>query len=358
MAFIPGIELSPSWGHFNAYPLKVGARLAIDTSTASIERGAAGSAPRRRHGRAGQSSVHPLRLLHQRGRRRCARWFRSAPSTWWRSIRRCRGMMRKYSRGYGTSGMKGGTITSPPAATRTTCGTSSPAAIRTFVHLAGPVTAEAFAAALKAGHAYVSYGPIIYPATMFGSEIRAMPGQTAVLAFELGSVAGLRKVELIGDGQVRETRTFESAPVTTHVDFTSAPGAAALVCAGRRGSSSAAGVHRSDLGERNRRGDSPAMSDATAVEVAAGIPATVHCWPHRSARSCCCLPATRPATTAAPTCRWPRRCWRGARPARHESRRGAGATSARSPPSACSPMRSASSFSPDSATTGVGGATS
>jgi len=37
VAFIPGIELSPSWGHFNAYPLTPGAQLAIDTSTATID---------------------------------------------------------------------------------------------------------------------------------------------------------------------------------------------------------------------------------------------------------------------------------------------------------------------------------
>ena len=37
VAFIPGIELSPSWGHFNAYPLNPGAKLAIDTSTASVD---------------------------------------------------------------------------------------------------------------------------------------------------------------------------------------------------------------------------------------------------------------------------------------------------------------------------------
>ena len=92
------------------------------------------------------------------------------------------------------------------------------------MHLAGAVTAEAFASALRAGHAYVSYGPIIYPATMFGTEIRALPGESAVLAFELGSVAGLKKAELIGDGQARETRTFESAPVTAHLDFTVHPG--------------------------------------------------------------------------------------------------------------------------------------
>src|SRR4029077_4417779 len=36
VTFIPGIELSPSWGHFNAYPLDRQAKLAVDTSTASV----------------------------------------------------------------------------------------------------------------------------------------------------------------------------------------------------------------------------------------------------------------------------------------------------------------------------------
>jgi len=37
IAFIPGIELSASWGHFNAYPLLPGQKLNIDTGTASID---------------------------------------------------------------------------------------------------------------------------------------------------------------------------------------------------------------------------------------------------------------------------------------------------------------------------------
>ena len=37
MAFIPGIELSASWGHFNAYPLLLNQKLAIDTATATID---------------------------------------------------------------------------------------------------------------------------------------------------------------------------------------------------------------------------------------------------------------------------------------------------------------------------------
>src|SRR5665213_1004394 len=37
MAFIPGVEFSASWGHFNAYPLKLGQKLAIDTGTATVQ---------------------------------------------------------------------------------------------------------------------------------------------------------------------------------------------------------------------------------------------------------------------------------------------------------------------------------
>src|SRR6202012_4992000 len=37
VAFIPGIELSASWGHFNAYPLLLSQPLAIDTATATID---------------------------------------------------------------------------------------------------------------------------------------------------------------------------------------------------------------------------------------------------------------------------------------------------------------------------------
>jgi hypothetical protein len=35
--FIPSLELSPSWGHFNAWPLRPNLQLAIDTATATID---------------------------------------------------------------------------------------------------------------------------------------------------------------------------------------------------------------------------------------------------------------------------------------------------------------------------------
>ena len=90
--------------------------------------------------------------------------------------------------------------------------------VRTFVHLLAPVTAQAFAQGLKDGHAYVSYGPLIFPAVMFGSTMNVTPGKPFRLNFELGSVAGLKQVQLIGDGLTAATRTFRAhrcAPART-----------------------------------------------------------------------------------------------------------------------------------------------
>ena len=104
--------------------------------------------------------------------------------------------------------------------------------VRTFVHVEGTVTADAFSAALKAGHAYVSYGPLIYPGVMFGSELRVTPGTPFILPFVIGSVAGLKQVELVADGKVRETRTFTAPGPSANVDFSltvQAPGWFALI---------------------------------------------------------------------------------------------------------------------------------
>jgi len=74
--------------------------------------------------------------------------------------------------------------------------------VRTFAHLEGQVSAQAFAQALKAGHAYVSYGPLIFPSVMFGSEMKVRGGERFTLAFELASVAGVSKAALIRDGNL------------------------------------------------------------------------------------------------------------------------------------------------------------
>ena len=92
--------------------------------------------------------------------------------------------------------------------------------VRTYVHPDGPLSGAAFVAALKAGHAYVTYGPLIFPSTLFGTQITPGAGEPFTLGFDLGSVAGLKQAQLVSDGAVREARSFADAPLEAHVDFT------------------------------------------------------------------------------------------------------------------------------------------
>jgi len=92
-------------------------------------------------------------------------------------------------------------------------------AVRAFVHIDGAVTAETFARALKEGHGYVSFGPLVFPSVMFGDELKVRPGQSFVLGFDLESVAGVKQAELIESGVVLKTESFPRASPHVHVDF-------------------------------------------------------------------------------------------------------------------------------------------
>ncbi len=82
------------------------------------------------------------------------------------------------------------------------------------------MTAQDFAEALKAGRAYVSYGPLIFPSVMFGTHMQVRSGEPFTLAFDLASVAGVSRAELISAATVADSRSFPDTPLKTHVDFT------------------------------------------------------------------------------------------------------------------------------------------
>ena len=216
--FIPGIELSASWGHFNAYPLKVGQKLAIDTATATIDDIIKEG---RRQGAAVVQVNHPF-----------------IPYGYFTSV--------------GTGVAPGGfnptfdlvEINAGAAADDVkvlqtlwnfwnaghhyylSAGTDThdvwhdeSGSVRAFAHIDGAVTAETFARSLREGHGYVSFGPLVFPSVMFGDELKVKPGESFVLGFDLQSVAGLKQAELIGGGQVLKTETFSGTPHEIHVDF-------------------------------------------------------------------------------------------------------------------------------------------
>ncbi len=218
MAFIPSMELSASWGHFNAYPLLPGRKLAIDTGTATVDEIFKEA---RREGATVLQVNHPFipfgyftsvtagvapgglnpafELIEiNAGEPGDDQKVLQAAWNYWNSGQRY----------YLTAG------TDTHDVWRDESG-----AVRAFVHIDGAVTAATFAQALKEGHAYVSYGPLIFPSVIFGNDLKVKPGGPFTLGFDLKSVAGVKQAQLIASGAILKTESFPVASLQVHVDF-------------------------------------------------------------------------------------------------------------------------------------------
>jgi hypothetical protein len=88
--------------------------------------------------------------------------------------------------------------------------------VRSFAFLGGqPLTAANYADALKAGHGYVTYGPLVFPDHMFGDTVQA----PLTLGFDLQAVDGLKQASLIGGGQIVKTIALAASGRAAHIDF-------------------------------------------------------------------------------------------------------------------------------------------
>jgi hypothetical protein len=216
--FIPGVELSPSWGHFNAYPIDLGKSLAIDTGTATVD---ALFAEARRLGATIVQVNHPLIAYG---------YFTSlaagqAPGGFDPDF----DLVEINATESATDGavfermcqfwnegkhyyLAAGTDTHDVWNLRS-------GRLRAYAHVAGALTTASYVAALRAGHAYVSYGPLIYPAVDFGDTLTVPAESEFHLSFSFESLAGLSSAELIGAGGSVASRTFDHAPLRARADF-------------------------------------------------------------------------------------------------------------------------------------------
>ena len=218
VTFIPSIELSASWGHFNAYPLSLGQKLNLDTGTAAIDdilregrrlgatvvqvnhpfipygyftSVAAGVAP------GGFNPAFDLIEINA-----------AAPADDVQVLQTLWNFWNAGHRYYLTAGTDTHDVWHDESG-----------AVRVFAHIDGAVTARAFAQALKEGHAYVTFGPLIFPSVMFGDELKVRPGEPFTLGFDLKSVAGVKQAELIGSGVALKTESFQAPAQEVHVEF-------------------------------------------------------------------------------------------------------------------------------------------
>jgi hypothetical protein len=216
--FMPSVEISTSWAHFNAYPLRLGEPLAIDTSRTDI---GAVFAEARRLGAQVVQINHPFIPYG---------YFASldaglAPGGWnpafdlveinaanqdddRKVLAKLAAFWNRGDRYYLTAGTD----------THDVWNTLS-GRVRVYAHLDGPLTPASFAAALKAGHAYVTYGPLIFPEQMFGDDLKVIPGAPFALGFDLKAVDGLKSVTLVGKYGVAATQDLAVAGREAHVAF-------------------------------------------------------------------------------------------------------------------------------------------
>ncbi len=218
MPVLGSMEFSASWAHFNAYPLVPDGELKIDMGTASVD---AIFAEARRLGASVIQVNHPYIPYG---------YFASAaagtaPGGWndGFDVAEINGatpgddgkVLQKLWADWNAGVphyLAGGTDLHDVWAHES-------GSTRTFVHLDGAPTAQSWAAALKAGRAYVSGGPLVFPDAVFGSRLFAPAGKSLALGYTLQSGSGIRKVELVGDGVVVDSRAPADAPRALRVTF-------------------------------------------------------------------------------------------------------------------------------------------
>ncbi len=220
--FLPGIEITTSWAHFNAWPLRPDARLTIDTAKTTV---GAIFAEARRMGAAVIQVNHPfipygyftsvaggvapggfnpafdVLEINARNPEDDDRVVKAGAAFW-----------NAGQRHYLAAGTDVHDVWSEASGR-----------VRTFVHPGaaqrGVPAALAYARALKAGHAYVTYGPLVFPDRMFGDTMTVRTGRRFALGFTVQAVRGLKRATLLGrDGPVA-VRDLASSGQSARIDF-------------------------------------------------------------------------------------------------------------------------------------------
>jgi hypothetical protein len=220
--FMPGTEMSPSWAHFNAYPLDDGKTIDIDTGQSSVQEIFAAA---RRMGADIVAANHPYNGYG---------YFASlddgaVPGGYdpgfdlveiiggghegnIRTLERVWQMWNDGKRAYFSGGSDAHDVWLEESG-----------AVRTYVHVDGELTVDKFVASLKAGRAYASQGPLVYPEILFGSDLVHTEGDELSLVYAVQAVSGLRSVRLIERGNEIQTRSFELPDEPVAVNFTVSP---------------------------------------------------------------------------------------------------------------------------------------
>ena len=221
--FIPGTELSPSWGHFNAFPLDDGKTVTIDTGRATVQEIFAAA---RDMGADAIAVNHPYSDygyfenlekdavpggLDERfdlveiqptldNRDEESRNTATLDKVW--------ELWNAGTKAYLTAGSDVHDVWAKESGRA-----------RTFVYVDGELSVDNFITGLKAGRAYASQGPLIYPEILFGSEIDQPRGTELNLRYVVQAVSGLRTVKLVERGKDVDIHTVDDSTDLVPVSF-------------------------------------------------------------------------------------------------------------------------------------------
>jgi hypothetical protein len=222
LLFMPGAELSPSWAHFNAYPLDDGKTVDIDTGQATVQEIFAAARdmgadiievnhPYSDYGYFNSLEKEVVPGGHDAGfdlveieRSDLARNTKTLERVWrmWNEGRRIY--------------LAGGSDVHD-------VWLEESGSARSYVHIDGGLSIEKYVAGLKAGHSYASQGPLVYPDILFGSEVQHSAGDKLALRYSVEAVSGLRSVKLIERGSEIEAITFDGIDKPVPVKFSVSP---------------------------------------------------------------------------------------------------------------------------------------
>ncbi|SDJ00650.1 CehA/McbA family metallohydrolase [Billgrantia gudaonensis] len=196
--FIPSVEVSPSWGHINPFPIDLGGELEVDPGTDSVQEILADA-------RRLNAEVIPL----------------NHPFNDYGYLRNLAGdsVPGGFTAGFDLLELNAEVDNAPTRATAHnlwdqgtriyfTAGTDTHDAwndltgrIRMMARVPGELTPRAFARAIKDGHGYATQGPLLYPRNgLFGDTLRLTEGETFDWKLDAEAVDGLAEARLIGPG--------------------------------------------------------------------------------------------------------------------------------------------------------------
>jgi hypothetical protein len=215
--FIPAAEFSPSWGHFNAYPLRLGEPVRLEMAKATA---ADVFAEARRLGATTIQVNHP----DAAGEGYLASVDRGVAhgglDTGY-DLLEINGALpaedtKVLKRAWASWDTDHPYFLSAGSDTHDVWNSVSGNA-RLYAHVPGKLTAVSFVDAIRRGDSYVSHGPLIFPDHRLGTTLSLTDGQSIALSFDVRSVHGLKSVSIIQDGKVTRVIPYDDARTSTRI---------------------------------------------------------------------------------------------------------------------------------------------